>query len=124
MTPHKTSHPTSSPAANPFASVLTGPLAGAMEKSATIFGKGLRRMQQEGLKFMTRRIEDNMKAAEKFGTCRSVPDLLAAQQQWLSDTARAYNEEWTRCSELMVDLTRDTSEPANGAAGEHSRHPH
>jgi hypothetical protein len=125
MKPHRSDHPTPSdvPAASPFASVMTGPLAGAMDRSASMFGKGMRTMQQEGLKFMTRRIEDNMKAIEKFGTCRSVPDFLAAQQQWLSDAARAYNEEWAKCSELMVDIARDESEPIDHAQDERSSRP-
>lgn len=125
MKPHRTNYSTApdAPPASPIPSVMAGPLAGAMDRSASMFGKGMRTMQQEGLKFMTRRMEDNMKAIEKFGACRSVPDFLAAQQQWLSDAARAYNEEWVKCSELMVDIARDESEPTDDAQDERSPRP-
>ena len=100
--------------ANAFGAALNGAVAEAMEKSLAVFGKGMRSFQQEGLKFMTRRIELNMKAAEQFGACRTLPDLIAAQQKWFAETSRAYNEELTRCGELMTEAFEGDAPHAAG----------
>ncbi len=102
--------------ANPFEAAFNGPMGGALEKSASIFGKGVHTLQQESIKFMTRRFEDNMKAAEQFGACRSLPDFFAAQQKWFADMTRAYSEEWARYSELMTDALHDAEPAGNGRA--------
>jgi hypothetical protein len=101
---------------------LNGAVAEAMEKSASAVGKSMRTFQQEGVKFMTRRIEDNMKAVEQFGTCRTLPDFLVAQQKWFADTARAYNEEWVRCGELMTEVFEDGVKAASSTRPERSPH--
>ncbi len=117
MTLHKPNQSTTgaaAPAANAFASAVNGAVAEAMEKGTSAFAKSMRTFQQEGAKFMARRIEGNMKAAEQFGACRTLPDFLAAQQNWFADTARAYNEEWVRCGELMTEVFEDdTASPGD-----------
>jgi len=88
------------------------PVAEVFGKGASMFGRSLATMQKESLRFFNERLEDNMKAVEEFGACKSLPDLLAAQQKWFASTTRAYAEEWQRCSELMTDMMRETSEDA------------
>jgi len=109
--------------ANPFASALNGSMAEAMERSASVFGKGMRTLQQESVKFMSRRFEDNVEAAKRFSACRSLPDVFAAQQKWFADMTHAYSKEWVRCSELMTDaLQKDTKPVGNGSELSHHRH--
>jgi len=125
MKAHKSDHPLRGElaAANPFASALNGSMAEAMERSASVFGNGMRTLQRESVKFMTRRFENNMKAAMRFSACRSLPDMFAAQQKWFADMTHAYSGEWVRCSELMTDaLQKDTRSVGNGSERSHRRH--
>ncbi len=124
MTVHKSGHPLRRElaAANPFGSALNGSMAEAMERGASVFGTGMRTLQQESVKFMTRRFEDNVQAAKRFSACRSLPDVFAAQQKWFADMTHAYSEEWVRCSELMTDaLQKDMRSAGNGAERPHHR---
>jgi hypothetical protein len=106
--------------ADMFTSMLT---TDALERSASVFGKGMRTFQEEGLKFWNRRIEDNAKAVRQFAACKSLPDVFAAQQKWFADMTRAYSEEWARYSELMTGIfEEEEGEKANGRAGRSSHH--
>ena len=98
------------PLAYPFANATNNPLAEAMGKGASFFGRSFSTLQKEGLRFMNERIQENMKAAETFGACRSLPDLFAAQQRWFADMARAYTDEWQRCSALMSEMAQEKAE--------------
>jgi len=103
-----------------FTSMLT---PNALEKSASVFGKGMRTFQEEGLKFFNRRMEDNAKAARNFATCKTLPDIFAAQQKWFADMTRAYSDEWTRYSELMTGIFEEEEKPqANGRTGRTAHH--
>jgi hypothetical protein len=104
--------PEEAPAAM-FNALLNGPV-GAMERSANIFGRGVRTLQEEGMRFLSRRMEDNAKAAKEMAACRNVPDLLLAQQKWFADTARAYGEEWVRCSELVTEMLEENGKEERG----------
>ncbi|NOT40510.1 MAG: phasin family protein [Alphaproteobacteria bacterium] len=92
----------------PFAA----PMTEVFGKGASMFGRSFATLQKEGLRFFNQRLEDNVKAAEEFGSCKSLPDLFAAQQKWFAGMTSAYAEEWQRCSELMSDTMRDTGEEA------------
>ena len=85
-----------------FASARNGPVVEAMERHASLAGNNLRTLQEESLKFMTRRFEENTKTAQELGACKSWPEVFAVQQRWFADMTRAYGEEWMRCSELMT----------------------
>jgi hypothetical protein len=88
------------------------PAAEAFGKGASMFGRSFATMQKEGLRFFNARLEENIKAVEDFGSCKSLPDLFAAQQKWFANVTRAYAEEWQRCGELMTDIMRETTEEA------------
>jgi hypothetical protein len=94
------------PVGNPFGPAFSVSLADAVGKGASVFGRGFASMQQEGLRFMNQRFEDNIKAASEVGTCKNLPDLLAVQQKWLANMTRAYADEWHRYNVLMTDLVR------------------
>ncbi len=96
----------------PFTAPFATPMTEAFGKGASIFGRGFATLQKEGLRFFNQRLEDNVKAAEEFGSCRSLPDLFAAQQKWFAGMTRAYAEEWQRYGELMSDMMRDASDEA------------
>jgi len=111
--------------ANPFLSTLSGPMAGAVGRGASMLGRSVGTLQQESLRFMTRRFEQNIKAVEQFGACKSLPDLFAAQQKWLAETTRAYSEEWARCGELMTEMLHESSdEGSHGRGSKRSETPH
>lgn len=106
MRHHKSHEHEGSPFAGAFGTQMTDTFA----KNASMFGRGFATMQKESLRFAQQRLEDNMKAIEEFGTCKSWPDILAAQQRWFTGMTRAYSEEWQRCGELMNDMLHETEE--------------
>lgn len=74
----------------------------AFGKNVSAFGERVLKLQQEGIRFMGERFEDNVKTLQRLSSCKSFPDLLAAQQKWFAETAQAYGEEWSRCSDLLT----------------------
>lgn len=95
--------------------MLNGPAADAMEKSAAMFGKSMKVFQQEGMRFLTQRLEDNAKAAKEFAACANLSDVLSLQQKWFAGLSRAYGEEWVRYGELMIDIfEKDEGEGGHG----------
>jgi hypothetical protein len=77
----------------------------AFGQKVSALGERILKLQQEGIRFMGERFEDNMKTLQCLSSCKSFPDLLAAQQKWFAETAQAYGEEWSRFSELMTKPT-------------------
>jgi hypothetical protein len=111
-----------SPIAHPFGPGFSVSVADAVGRGASVFGRSFAAMQQESLRFMNQRLEDNMKVATEAGTCKSLPDLLALQQKWVATMTRAYADEWHRCNVLMTDIVRGNGvAPLNGAEGRTSR---
>lgn len=96
--------------ASPFPAAFAAPMTEMFGKGASIFGRSFATLQKEGLRFFNERLEDNVKAAEAFGACKTLPDLFAAQQKWFEGTTRAYMQEWRRCGELMSDMVRDAGD--------------
>lgn len=96
----------------PYPATFAAPMADVLGRGASIFGRSFATMQKEGLRFFNQRIEDNAKAVEEFGACKSLPDLFAAQQKWFAGVTRAYLEEWQRCGEMMSDMVRDATDDA------------
>ena len=109
------------PIAFPLATPINASFAEAMGKGASLLGRSFATLQKEGLRFMNQRLEENLKAVESFGACRSLPDLFAAQQRWFADMTRAYTTEWQRYGELMSEMA---SEEAASAELGRSRQPH
>lgn len=95
---------------NPLAPPFTVSLVNAVGKGASVLGRSVASMQNESLRFMNQRLEDNMKAASEIGTCRSLPELLAFQQKWFATMTRAYAEEWHRYNVLLTDIVRGDGE--------------
>lgn len=93
-----------------IASPFAAPMTEAFGHGASVLGRSFTTFQKEGLRFFNERLEHNVKAAEEFGACKSLPDLFAAQQKWFAVMTRAYLEEWQRCGALMTDMTRDPSQ--------------
>jgi hypothetical protein len=92
----------------PFPATIATPMTEAFGRGASMFGRSFATLQKEGMRFFNQRLEDNVKAVEEFGSCKSLPDLFAAQQRWFADATRAYLKEWQRCGELMSDMARET----------------
>lgn len=90
----------------PLGPDLGATLADVVGRGASVFGRSVSSAQQESLRFMNQRLEDNMKAASEVGNCKSLPDLLALQQKWFATMTRAYAEEWHRYNTLLTDIMR------------------
>ncbi len=75
------------------------------------------------MRFMTRRLEQNVKAVEEFGACKSLPDLLSAQQRWFAEMTRAYSEELAKCGELMTEMLHDGNEETDDGHGSKQHEP-
>jgi len=102
------------------------PFADAFGRGASVVSRSLAAMQRESVRFMNKRLEENMRVAGEMGACRNLPDMLALQQKWIAGLTRAYADEWQRCNELMAEIVRGdgADEPAetgrrNGAAQGH-----
>jgi Phasin protein len=95
---------------SPFQTALNAPVLQALGRGASVFGRSVNTFQQEGVRFMTRRLEQNAKAIKEFGACKSLPDLLSAQQRWFAETARAYSEELAKCGELMTEALQENGD--------------
>jgi hypothetical protein len=102
---------------------LNVPIAEAMGRGASVFGRGVSTFQQESMRFATRRLEQNVKAIEQFGACKSLPDLLSTQQRWFADMTRAYSEEWARCSELMTEMLHENGKQTGTGNGHAVKQP-
>lgn len=94
-------------AAGLSASRANGLLNVAVERSVSVFGHSVRAFQEEGMRFLMRRMEDNAKAAQELGSCKSLPDFLVMQQRWFADMTRAYSEEWARYSDIMSEAMNE-----------------
>jgi len=102
---------------SPRRASMNGAMTGAIEKSATALGQNMRSLQDEGVRFVTRRVEDNLRAAEQFGKSKSLPELFAAQQKWFADMTRAYSEEWAKCGELLSEAMQASAQVSSNGRG-------
>ena len=109
------------PLSTVFGSTMGSSVTDVLGKGASIFGRSFATMQKEGMRFAKQRLDDNIKAVEAFGACRSLPDFFAAQQRWFADMTRAYSEEWLRYSEMMTEMSRENSDEAEGENRKHPR---
>ena len=94
----------------PFGGVFGASVGDALGKGASMLGRRIAAIQQENLRFMNQRLEDNMTATIEIGNCKSLPDLLAFQQKWFATMTRAYADEWHRYNLLMTDIVRSNGE--------------
>jgi hypothetical protein len=78
----------------------------AFERGAQALGENMRMYQDETVRFMTRRLEQDTEMLEQLGRSRSVFDLFTIQQKWLSAATRAYGEEFMRLSKLAGDTSQ------------------
>lgn len=115
--------PDTSPAFDPAGLLATMPFADAFGRGATMMSRSLAAMQRESVRFMNKRLEDNMRVAGEMGACRNLPDMLALQQKWLAGLTRAYADEWQRYNELMAEIVSGDAEEPGPAAANGSRHP-
>jgi hypothetical protein len=106
----------------PFGNAFGASMAEALGRGASMLGRRIAAIQQENLRFMNQRLEDNMTAASEIGNCKSLPDLLAFQQKWFATMTRAYADEWHRYNLLMTDIVRSNGEvPDQDAAARGAR---
>ena len=99
------------------------PLADAFGRGASMVSRSIAVMQRESMRFMNRRMEENMKVAGEMGACRNLPDMLALQQKWIAGMTRAYADEWQRYNEIMAEIVSGDAEETGPAAANGSRHP-
>jgi hypothetical protein len=106
MKAHKPQHPSQTTASEIFPFPQQEQLTD-FGKNASAFGERMLKLQHEGARFVGERFEDNMKTLQRLSACRSLPDLLAAQQRWFSETAQAYGKEWSRCADLVTETLKE-----------------
>jgi hypothetical protein len=104
--------------AGAFGGTMNSAVTEALSKGASMYGRSFAAVQKEGLRFAQQRLEDNRKAVEAFGACKSLPDLFAVQQRWFAEMTRAYSEEWQRYGELMSEAMHEASDEARAALSE------
>ena len=100
-----------------------GAMAEVFERSTAAFGsfgKNMHTFQQESARFVGKRAEENSNAMKRFASCKTLPDVFAAQQQWFSDLTRACNDEWLRFGEVMGEMVEDSISAENGTGSKPS----
>jgi len=90
-----------------MASALSDSYMTALERGASMIGNNLRLLQDETMRFVTRRLEHDAYTMEEMGRARNFLDLFAIQQKWLNETATAYSQEFMRLSRLTANVTEE-----------------
>lgn len=88
---------------------LNGALDEAANRSRAALETALKALQEESLDFMNRRMERNTQAIEESRNCKSLMDLVAAQQKWAADLAKDYFDESVRVSGVMQKWMQDAN---------------
>jgi hypothetical protein len=99
---------------NLFVASLNGPVG----RGVTILEKSVRNFQQEGARFLSRRLEENSKLAAELAACREFPQLIATQQKWFANMAKAYSEEWVKYGQLFKDALEQELDEAEDEVSE------
>ena len=83
----------------------------ALGKSTSLFNRSVKVMQEEGMRFAKQRLSENVKAVEMFAGCKTLPELVDAQQRWFADMTRSYSEEWTKYGKLINETAHEDMSP-------------
>jgi hypothetical protein len=102
-------------------SSLSDAFVTAFERGAQVWGENLRMYQDETVRFVTERLEQDTHMLEQLGKSRSMFDLLSIQQKWLSAATRAYSEEFMRLSKLTGAATQRAGDEQRQAMNEMRR---
>jgi hypothetical protein len=84
----------------------------ALVQDMTVFAK------DEGLRFVSLRLERNGAALDKLQTCQGVPGLIGVQQEWLRDLLQDYGSHGMRWMDALRGLTRNVMETAGESASD------
>jgi hypothetical protein len=85
------------------------PMVKVMNQNRVIFQKMMHAMQEESVKFVSRRLEHMGRAIEHTRDCHGVSGLMAVQQEYLLDLAWDYAEQTRRFADLVRELAEDGS---------------
>jgi hypothetical protein len=94
-------------------SALNGSLVKMFDLNRAIVETTLRRTHEESLRFINHRLEQNTRALESLRDSQGVSGLIAAEHEWLADTARDYIEQTEKFGGLFLELA--TSSARNAA---------
>ena len=108
----------------PLPLTLSDAFVTAFERGAQVLGENLRIYQDETVRFVTERLEQDTQMLEQLGKSRSMFDLFTVQQKWLSAATRAYSEEFMRLSKLTGDATQRSAQETRTAINETRRAGH
>jgi hypothetical protein len=75
--------------------------------------------QRETLDFVNRRLEQDADFVRQYRQCRTMADILAAQQKWLAHLGEDYLREFVKLAQVM-----QTTAPAADENAEHVRPSH
>lgn len=70
----------------------------------------LGKIYEEGLRFMTLRLDENRKTFQEFTTCRSLPDAMPIWSAYVERTTKAYTEEFEVIANLVSEQATATLE--------------
>jgi len=84
----------------------------ALAKDVNVFVK------DEGLRFVSLRLERNGAVLDKLQNCAGLPGLVGVQQEWLRDLLQDYGSQSMRLMDAMRGLTRTMMETAGQSASD------
>jgi hypothetical protein len=88
------------------------------ETANHVFGevnRGLQSVAAEMTNYSRRSIEDVFRAWEQLVSARSLPEVIDIQSRYAQKTVESYMSQFSRMTELYLDLTRATSKPVEEA---------
>ena len=75
-----------------------------VDQSRAIFLRGMLVVQQETLHFVNRRLEQDADLLREYRDCRTMMDMIAAQQKWFVHLSQDYYLEGIRLAKFMSGM--------------------
>lgn len=79
-------------------------ISDAFDRNRAAVENTLHMLNSETLRFVGKRFEHTGQAIEECQDCKTFPELMAAQQKWVTDAVREYVEEGFRFGETMQKM--------------------
>jgi phasin family protein len=84
--------------------------------SSTVVASGIQNVSGEWMRFVQKRVEENLRNFDDLMNCRSIPDCMAIQTRMMRDNFEAFLQTARRTSELSTKLADDAVKQMSDAA--------
>lgn len=84
--------------------------------SSTVVASGMQNVSGEWMRFVQKRVEENLRNFDDLMNCRSIPDCMAIQTRMMRDNFEAFLQTARRTCELSTKLADDAVKQMSDAA--------